>query len=327
MITELTYRLYQDKDLPQVLRLWEQSSGWGAITEEQFSRWYLKTPYGPCIIVVATDDTDAVIGQLVFTPSLVHIDGKNVNALRAQAPILEENFQNVRLTHEDHPIYALFREGITTATRQGYSLVYLFPASGWTPILKSLPKHGLPEMQPTAFSCFTISLQDESTYNNDYGDQYVTIQSTKFGEEYDQLWNDAAEQFPITCGVVRNADWLNWKLGRFSVFEIRNTNTKRLNGYVAVKRDSGLIVDMLSKTKQDLVTNLNLVVGALHQSNPDRITTNWTELKGMYSSMFQILFQQLSTINFSFAFGCCSLTAAIKPEQIAPARWYMMPND
>ena len=65
-VAQITYRIFDKKDLPGILSLWENFSGWGGITSEQFTQWYINTPLGSCLIVVATDETDTVLGQIVL---------------------------------------------------------------------------------------------------------------------------------------------------------------------------------------------------------------------------------------------------------------------
>jgi hypothetical protein len=94
-------------------------------------------------------------------------------------------------------------------------------------------------MQPASYSCFSFSLQDPSTFYPKQDDRYVELLTIPFSSEYDQLWKEAASAFPIHCGVMRNASWLNWKLGGHTVFEIRDRPTKKLSGYIAVKKETG----------------------------------------------------------------------------------------
>jgi hypothetical protein len=123
--TELTYRLYEEKDLPHVLRLWEESSGWGAITEEQFHQWYLNTPYGPCIVIVASDEDDNVVGQLVFTPSHVQVTNKVLKAVRAAAPILHESFKGGKIHNTNIPfLRCLEKDGNCETTGIQYYLSF-----------------------------------------------------------------------------------------------------------------------------------------------------------------------------------------------------------
>jgi hypothetical protein len=327
--TKLTYRLYDSKDMEGVLHLWEQYSGWGAITHQEFEDWYLNTPYGSCIVVIATDETDNVVGQLVFTPSHVHLDSIEVKALRAGAPILHESLKNGRITHYDHPVFAMFRKGMEVAKQQGFSLIYLFPALGWTTVLKLFPKYGLPDVEVASYGCFKISLEDSSTFYTKQDESYVELLENKFNHEYDHLWKEAALQFPINCGVVRNSKWLNWKLSGHRVFVIKDKRSKQLKGYVAIRKDSGLIVDALAGTKVDLKNILVTLVHAIHHLNPNRLPVKWTNLNGMYTPLFQSLFPdtEIDSVNYTFAFGCYPLAEGVSQIQIEPSNWYMMPND
>src|SRR5688572_2842791 len=126
--TGLSYRLYKESDMPSVLELWEKYSGWGAITQEQFTKWCINTPYGRCFIIIAVDKNNTVVGQMTFVPSIVYIEGNEVKALRASAPILREDSRQKNIKDYDHPVFAMFRYGMQVAKQQGYALIYVFPA-------------------------------------------------------------------------------------------------------------------------------------------------------------------------------------------------------
>lgn len=76
MAGNLTFRLFEPDDIEGILRLWSGDSGWGGITEQQFYDWYINTPYGECLIAVALDKENSIVGQEVFTPSKIYVDGK-----------------------------------------------------------------------------------------------------------------------------------------------------------------------------------------------------------------------------------------------------------
>src|SRR6187200_2084133 len=113
MITaELTYRTYEDKDLPGILQLWEQYSGWGAITLEQFDKWYLQTPYGPCVVIVAVNNEEEIVGKIAFIPTVVNLNGREIKAIRGSAPILNPECRRFNLNQADHPAFAMIKEGM-----------------------------------------------------------------------------------------------------------------------------------------------------------------------------------------------------------------------
>lgn len=326
LTAEITYRLFTEADTEGLLRLWAESSGWGGITKEQFEAWYLNTPYAECIVVVAVDENEKVVGQLVFTPALALVGGRERKALRASAPILDKRLKNGRITSADHPVVAMLKTGVHIAKHQGYQVLYLLPAAGWTALLKLFPSLGLPDVRPTILPCFQVSMQDFLTF---VPQANLSVQRLKgeFTQEYDELWAEAASTFPVHCGIVRNAKWLNWKLGAHEVFEVRTKDSNALQGYVAIKKDSGLLVDMLAKNRGALKENLQAVVHATHLKNPEGISTSWKVVKGMYTPLFRSLFPNLETVNYNFAFGAGPLHPDVQPEQLNSSQWYLMPND
>ena len=327
--TGLTYRVYEDTDFKAIMQLWEECSGWGAITEQQFRRWYLDTPHGACVVIVAIDETDRIMGQLVFTPSIINLGTRDVKALRASAPILHESLKNGKITDYDHPAFSMFRKGMEVARERGFGLIYFLPALGWTAIFKLFPKFGLPDVEIVSYDCFKLSLQNIPIISTSPTGYSVKLLSGEFDEAYDQLWSDALIEYPLQCCVQRSAAWLKWKLGANLVFEVREQANRKLKGYVALKKDSGLIVDCLARNAAELKEVILFTTWAVHHLNPDRIEVPFSKITGMYSAVFQDIFpaSEIEFEKFSFAFGCYPLKNTITHKQIEPANWYIMPND
>jgi hypothetical protein len=328
MSLNLSYRLYENKDIDQVLELWKKFSGWGAITEKQFEDWYLKTPYGNCIIIVAVNEENKIVGQEVFIPSVVYINGTYVKALKISAPILNDKYRELNIRSYDHPAFAMYRYGMQIAKERDYEIIYMFPAWGWTSVLKLLPKFGLPEIHIGLYDCFSISLEDENTLKPKSNSLKTSIVDG-FTNEYDDLWSEAILNFPINCAVVRDLHWIKWKLKNHLVFESRHIMSNKLQGFIAVNKNTGLIVDMLAATFQSLKNMFNNLVWSIHLLNPERLKVELSQINGMLTPLFSLILQNtLSTkLNFTFAFGCYSLQNKTEQKSIHPENWYMMPND
>src|SRR4051794_31716003 len=112
----LTYRRFRDEDLPAAFRLWEDHSGWGPITAEQWRAWYVDTPCGPSRVVVASERSGVIVGQLVLTPTRIRVGERVVDAARISAPILHRDFRSRRLRHPEHPIARLLDLVVEVAT-------------------------------------------------------------------------------------------------------------------------------------------------------------------------------------------------------------------
>lgn len=323
MNTQLTYRLFQDDDLPQLLTLWEQETGWGALTAEEWRAWYLKTPYGPCLISVAVDSkTNAVVGQMVMTPSRVVVDGGTVNALRLSAPILHKSLRRVRLRSLDHPIIGLYSAARNAAAEHGYQVVYSLPDHAWLPFFQWLPVFGFADSE---YSCMESPLlcggSDELPSR-----EFALHREPVVAAEYELVWRDAMHNFPVHCGVVRSTEWVRFKNGGHILLALRErTSENTLVGYSATRKD-GLIVDILAKTT-DLMT-IVLAETQRWMSDPAH-EVPFPALKAMRTPRLAAALDALGfeSVPYDFAFVCESIAPDLPSSAIAPAKWYLTPGD
>jgi len=326
-VAQLTYRLFEERDIPGILSLWESSSGWGSITEQQFDEWYIHTPFGRSLIIVATNELDEIAGQIAFIPATIFLDGKELKALRLSAPILHENFRLTDLRNPRHPAFSMVKRGIELGVKMGYHVLYSLPAHGWIGFMKLMPKFGMPDGYTAEYDCVAISLNDESGYEEESGNHLIVYTTDSFNESYDQLWADAIQMFPVSCGVVRSSSQLQWKISHHLVFEVRED--ERLLGYAAYKKTDGLLVDMLARNPGDLKRVFFASVRAMHLKNPNHEVISFEEIKLMLSPQIKSLIAGIKyqPVKFQFAFGCCPLQLSVDQNSIHPEKWYIMPND
>ena len=188
MSEALTYRLFEERDLPSLLRLWEEA-GWGIITEEVWRRWYLETPYGTCLVVVAVDENEEVAAQKIFTPSRVIVDAEERRALRISAPIIRSNMRRDSLRRTDHPIVGLYMKAVEAAIEQGYDIIYSLPEHGWLPFFRWAPRMGLPRFAESEHACFALPLNIERRCEAVRPTHHLMARPVaEFGDDYDQLW-------------------------------------------------------------------------------------------------------------------------------------------
>jgi len=312
-----------------MLRLWEAESGWGAITEKQWREWYLETPHGESLVVVAAQESGEVVGQQVFTPTLVEVNDRELRALRLSAPILHKDFRR-QIRRTDHPMIGLYLTAMELAVEQKYSFIYALPEYAWLPFFQWLTRSGLHPFATAEYGCLALALDENADSIDVSAINGLTVSiAAEFGEDYNKLWNEAKKSFPINCAVIRKPHWLNWKIGGHLTLEVRHASDRSLVGYVAVKKESGLLVDMLARKPEDLS---GVVIAALRmlKSEEGRATLNGiNSLKAMETPILRPLLRELgfAPVEFKFAFICDNLDPLLADETIAPEQWYLMPND
>jgi hypothetical protein len=324
MTTPLSYRIYNEADLPGLLRLWEWHSDWGSLTPEIWKQWYVNTPHGACIVAVAANPDGEIVAQEVFTPSVISVGGTMLHALRLSAPIVHRDFRTATTRSRNHPVICLYNTAMKEAMRQGYRIVYALPDHAWLPFFRW---HGM--FQYTEFQCVAALVGSSSAAGDTDTADFLTQPAAEFGPEYTHLWSSAQASIPITCGVVRHPEWLRYKNGGHLTIEVRSRMDLALIGYCAVNRKSGLLVDLLARTDEDVVRVLRaameFLAGLAKTQAPDAIS----EVRAMETPPLKSALRTLGfeAVDYMFAFVCTALDPGIASEDIYPERWYIMPGD
>ena len=328
MHEQLTYRLFKNEDLPGLLRLWEEA-GWGTLTPEQWREWFVDGPQGPSLVTVAIDERGEVVAQEVFAPSRAVVRGREIRALRLSAPILREQIRGESLRNGAHPIYGLLKAGEAAAAASGFSVIYSLPEYGWLPVFRILPRVGIPRYGEAAYACASLPLEAASAPEIECAARgFEVCGVVEFCEEYEDLWQQAKETFPIDCGVVRDTAWLRFRnSGRITV-EVREPATGRLVGYSATKKQTGLVADLLAREPGELKHVLAATLRWL-QANRSDLPAGLTHLKVMRTPAFAPAVDALGFTpdEYRFAFFCKACDSTIPLEEVAPERWYILPGD
>ncbi|MEJ7577423.1 MAG: hypothetical protein WKF74_10515 [Pyrinomonadaceae bacterium] len=328
----LTYRLFEERDLPSLLRLWEEA-GWGTLTEEQWREWYVETPHGACLITVAVDGRDEVVAQEMFTPSVVCVGEKEVRALRFSAPILRQELQGESLRSGDHPMINLYKTAAEAAAQQGFSVVYSLPERGWLSIFRLAPRFGVPPFTESDYACVSLPIEaKQGGVDNSIralADGVAARPVAEFGKEYDELWLAAKKSFPIHCGVVRQRDWLRFRNGGRIAVEVRDSLDNSLVGYTATAKKNGVLADILARHPRDLERVLAATLVWFGEERGRSVPEAMTHLKVMRTPVLALVLENFNgeTLDYKFAFTCNTFDPSLPLEAIAPERWHVMPGD
>lgn len=322
----LTYRLFRDEDLPGLLRLWEENSGWGSITAEQWFDWYVTTPGGPSTVAVAVDPEGEIVGQEIFTPSHLWINGREVMALRLSAPILRKDLRLKSLRKVDHPVVGLFSVGRDAAVSNQVGLIYAMPDHAWVPFFRWAPRMGLPRFSDREFGCVSVPLSPPSMPFSFTSLAVGPVEA--FGEEFSTLWEETASGLKNTCAVVRSIPWLSYKNGNHLCLA-SHTAEGRLAGYIAIHRKSRLIVDALARTPEDMTAVFLNSVDWLAAKRSAIGETADLELKAMETDLLRpaLTLIEAKPVDFKFALVCHTLDPSLPDGDDLLPCWNAMPGD
>lgn len=327
-VDDLSYRVFQEEDLPGLLSLWEEA-GWGSLSPRQWREWFLEGPQGPCLIAVAVDRHGEVAGQEVFAPSRVSVAGREVRALRFSAPILRKEFRGESLRRSTHPVFGLYKAALAAARESGFEIVYSLPEHALLPIFRLFGPFGMPGFDATTFGCVQLPLEPPALSGlASFARSVEALPVARFGEDHEELWHSARQSFPIACGVVRDAAWLTFRnSGRFAL-EIRDAVDGSLVGYSATKRQTGLLADLLARRPEHLTAVIAATAVWLEAQRRRGKLGDVAHLKAMRTPALAPALQALGfePIDYKFAFACSILNGVSGPGA-APAHWYVMPGD
>lgn len=330
-MSSYSYRTGGRADLPSLLHLWEQA-GWGTLTPEQWTNWYERGPCGPSIVSLARDE-ERVFGQLVLSPSRLVVDGREVDAMRISAPILDRQDRIARGVTADHPIIGLTRAATLEACERGVAVLYAQPDASWLSFVERTNRLNDPLLTYDArkIACVGRSLDGVEPRVAQLAEACTVERITAFDERHEALWRRACVEWPIACGIVRSKEWLQYRNGGHLALEVRDVAAQRLLGYAVIRRDTMLLHDVLTATPADMEFVLAAIVGWLVGPDGRDVGSHAAGapmLKAMDVVMLHDVLARLGfrPIDFAFAFMCIALDATLAPA-IAPERWFMMPAD
>jgi hypothetical protein len=313
MTTELTYRLHEPVDIPGIAKLWQEDSGWGELTPDKFQQWYVDTPYEQCMITVAVDNENTVLGQGVATPTRLWFRGRELKIQKNSAPLLHKS---IRIFSTQHPILRMYNFGKAEAISRGYSLTYAFPNHALRPLLERF----VPTLQLAPLGC--VGVQLASFEEPIAGDTSVHC-VRKFGRDYHELWFRSTLEFPMRAAIVRSPSWLRYKFGDKLVLEVRKSNGA-LIGYAIFNESTGLMLDCLAGSMDQLRVVFEHCLHWLAKHRPEL-----GEVKAMRTPILAPLLDALgfTARDFQFLVGYEILDSGLAENSFNLNEWHVMPGD
>jgi hypothetical protein len=313
MNNQLTYRAYGESDIPGLLRLWEKNTEWGPLTPEQWHQWYVDTPHGRCVIAVGVDQSEEVRAQGVSTPTLLWFGEHELKACRVSAPIVDKH---LRTASRIHPVSCLYDTGKERAIAGGYSLMYGYPNSSLGPFLRRY----IPSLRIERLGC--VAAPVSSWLGSDIA-RATVAPTAQFGEEYQALWQECKRDLPLAIAVIRSPAWLQYRFGRKLALEVRGA-TETLLGYTIFDQNTGLLLDCLARTREDLTAVLKAALAWLARNRGEL-----GEVKAMHTPFMAPILASLGFVahEFQFLFGREVLDPNLSLASFDLNQWHFMPGD
>lgn len=319
MNSAFNVRLFHPRDLPGILELWEAHSGWGGITERQWNEWYMDTPWGESVVVIVEDHERQIVGQAVSTPFPVMLDSLHGTAYRLSAPILKEKVRTGRVTDPEHPTRRMLEMALTEVRTRGALAAYAMPLLSWRGFFRRIPGFYVQE-----YDCARVEVKPSPAFR----DADLVVESAgSFKEEHRRFWQEAISQMPIKTAVERTEALWNYRLSQRLVLNVRTTCGKLL-GYIAVKKKSGLVVDLLARNIQDLKRVVDAGVHAL-ATRREEFGNDVSALKLMVTPQVQEMMTEsgLDKEDFRFLFCVIPTSGGLEPPTLSPSNWYLTAGD
>ncbi len=323
---ELNYRLAEERDIPALLDLWTTSTSWGSLDEETWRKWYINTPYGPCLIPIAEDERGQVVGQMVFSPAMLSVDLQEAKALRMSAVVLHRSLWGTERLGANDPRRGLYRTGDAAAKAAGVQVLYALPYESRRHAERSsafaLRSVGY---QVTEFPCWERQIEPVN-YSDAGGLRVSRVES--FGEEYDQFWDEIRTQFGGICLLRRGSAWLRFRNGGHLCLEFRSISNGSLQGYIAIRRTDGLIVDALCRRSEPLISLAMAGINWLAETPGVVAEAGFKRVKIMATPFWGDELPHFGFTVTDFRFGfVCRAEAGLHSEAVAPERWHITPGD
>lgn len=326
---QLTYRLYQEQDSPGLLRLWEQETGWGTPRPELRQWLFEGNPYEGTFIVVAMDESQQIVGEFIFFASLVSVDGREVRASRAFAPIVSKVVRDsYRSINPFQPISAMYQLGVQVLQERGDELIYMVPNPRWMRFLRMFPG-----LHCGSFPLWSLPLPLTDPLL--LGDGFTSRPLAAWDERVDRLWQAASRLHG--CMAVRDARTLSWKVGNSHYDVTAVERGGEMVGLVASRKKGDrqwLIFDLLSADAEDslratLAAVCNLAHAKWAATDPEETEFRLRKVAVLVTPVMERAVRSLGFTrdDYDFPLAINILDPKIAEQDVMPARWYISAND
>src|SRR5262249_2693415 len=132
------------------------------------------------------------------------------------------------------------------AQGRGIGLIYALPDRGWLPFFRWGPRLGLPHFATAEYACVAREVGPATEAPTGLTCRPVDDLRPWLSD----LWESAQGALGTTCAVDRSPAWMRYKYGGPLSLRVDPAGGGAPEGFVAVKRESGLIDDLIARSPE-----------------------------------------------------------------------------
>ena len=321
------YRMYTPDDIDALVQFWKENSGWDQIDRKEWERRFYYTPYGNASVALAEDiDNGSIIGQFLFIPTIISIDGKEVKGFRPFAPVVKESVRTeLGFMTLVEIVLKMYNYAIDEFKKEGVGIIHMLPDPRWSKAFEFIP-----EAQVSYFPLWSLDLPLQQKFS--MPDAYSVSPIKPNDERINSLWEKNSKLYG--CIFPRNTVTLPWKTshGNYQLSGVFN-NEELVGVSVSIFKSNDkqwLICDMITADAEDA---MEATLKAACNEAQDFITANRGAVIQKIAILATPLIQKkIETLgfkndNYRFPIVIQALDPSLSKEQVAPQRWYASAND
>ena len=320
------YRMHTPDDIDNLVKYWCENSDWDQIDRREWERRFYSTPYGAASVAIAeNNDTKEILGQIVFIPTQINVDGKAVKSYRPYALVIKKTFRStLRFLSLMEVVRKMYNHATAHFKSTGTGLIHMMPDPRWVRAFKFLSN-----VQTGSFPLFTLPIPLDQKF--DIHSDYTVKSITSTDEQINSLWTKNSKLYG--CSLQRDAKTLSWKTShgdyRLIGVYIQDELVALSASIVKEKDKQWLICDMMSADSgESLSTILKATCNAAH----DYFTSHKTDIHKVSILATPLLETKIENLgfqkdNYKFPIVVQILDSNITKTNVSPERWYASAND
>jgi hypothetical protein len=324
------YRMHTTADTDALVNFWNKNSDWDQINRTEWEHRFLHSPMGPAAFALAIDkDSEDIIAQSAFFPSLTIVDGQEVKSYRPFGAVVSKDHRAASgFLVMQKLMVKMYLLAAKSFSGNSVGLLHMLPDPRWARIIGLFPF-----LQTSKFPLWSHALPLKNLKKLDEGFTITPVEPSD--KRIDGLWLKASKQY--NCMMVRDTRMLPWKTshGSYQTMGVfKDNELVGLFAYIKKAKDhQWLITDLLTadtgeSLRATLMACCNWLQGQL-MDLPENEKTVLTKIALLATPVMEPVLKEIGFYrdDYDFVFVVHLLDKKLDKMQVEPAQWYVSAND